>query len=66
MPSLPRITTIRVTTHGISQDAYEVIESEDGLYITIREAANRERQVRMLRSVVPKLVKVLREIKPTT
>jgi hypothetical protein len=63
MPSLPRITTIKVTMHGISHDAYEVVESEDGLYVTIREVGNRERQVRLPRSVVPKLVNVLTEIK---
>jgi hypothetical protein len=63
MPSLPKITTIKVITHGISHDAYEVVESEDGLYVTIRDVGNRERQVRLPRSVVPKLVKVLSEIK---
>ena len=63
MPSLPRITTIKVTTHGIAHDAYEVVESEDGLYVTIREVGNREHQVRLPRSAVPKLVKVLTEIK---
>jgi hypothetical protein len=65
MPSLPNIKTIRVTTHGVTHDAYEVVESEDGLYVTIREVSNRERQVRMLRSVVPQLVNTLREIKST-
>jgi len=63
MPSLPRFTTIKASTHGISHGAYEVVESEDGLYVTIRDVGNRERQVRLPRSVVPKLVKVLREIK---
>lgn len=63
MPTLPKITTIRTTSYGVAHDAYEVVESEDGLYVTIRESSNRERQVRLPRTVIPKLLKILREIK---
>jgi hypothetical protein len=57
MPNLPNIITLR-TGSGV----YEIVESEDGQYVTIREAGNRERQLRFERSAIPALVKELHKL----
>ena len=64
MPLLPRITTVRGSSHGSVQTADEIVESEDGFYVTIRDAHNRERQVRIERSALPALIGALRKIVP--
>jgi len=64
MPILPRITTVKGSSHGAFHGVYEIVESEDGLYVTIRDAHNRERQVRLERSAIPALVGALRKIHP--
>ena len=64
MPILPRITTVKGSSHGAFHGVYEIVESEDGFYVTIRDAHNRERQVRIERSALPALIGALRKIVP--
>lgn len=47
-----------------SRLTYEVVESEDGLSVTIRHAEDHEDNIVLIRSVIPTLVNVLREISP--
>ena len=53
--------------HGISagrHTLYEIVESEDGVSVVIREAENPDHQITLIRSVLPTLIEVLRGIKP--
>jgi hypothetical protein len=63
MPNLPKITTIKAECHGMYRPAFEVVESEDGVHVVIREAGNRERQIRLERAALPSLLNALRKIR---
>ncbi len=52
---------IRVITAG-RHDVYEVVKSEDGQRLTIREAQNHDHKIELISSVIPTLIQVLREI----
>lgn len=47
---------------GGSRPVYEVIESADEVSVTIRYAGDHKQQLTLLRSTVPSLADVLREI----
>ncbi len=51
---------IHTITAG-SREVYELVESEDGLYLTIRDAANHDHQIRLTSSVVPILIQALKK-----
>ena len=59
MPNFPNIITLR-TTSGV----YEIVNSEDGQYVTICEAGNRERQLKLERSAISDIVNELRKLDP--
>jgi len=59
MPNFPNIITLR-TTSGV----YEIVNSEDGQYVTISEAGNRERQLKLDRSAISAIVNELRKLDP--
>ena len=40
------------------------MNSEDGQYVTIREAGNRERQLKFARSAIPAIIEELRKLDP--
>jgi hypothetical protein len=44
---------------------YEIVESEDGLTITLRSADSPDNQLRMIRTAVGTLADALRRIEPT-
>jgi hypothetical protein len=47
---------------GGARPVYEVIESADEVSVTIRYAGDRKQQLTLLRSTVPSLAEVLKEI----
>lgn len=47
-----------------SKPCLEVVESEDGVSVIIRDAENHKESIVLMRSVIPTLVNVLREISP--
>jgi hypothetical protein len=59
MPNVPNIITVR-TSSGV----YEIVESEDGHHVTLREAGNRERQLKFESSAIPAIVTALRKLDP--
>ena len=59
MPNIPNIVTVR-TTSGV----YEIVNSEDGQYVTISEAANPERHLKLDRSAISDIVNELRKLDP--
>jgi len=55
--------------HSISAGStrlYEVVESEDGLLVTIREAEDHSHKIELIGSVLPTLIEVLQEIPKKT
>ena len=63
MPNLPKIITVKTEFHGTYRPVFELVESEDGRHVYIREAGNRERQIRLDRKALPSLVNALRKIR---
>ena len=57
MTSLPNIITLRAGSR-----VYEIVQSADGQYVTIREAGNRERQLKFERSAIPALANELHKL----
>lgn len=53
--------TIEVIKAG-SREIYEVVKSEDGLKITIREAGNHDRKIELISSVLPTLIQALQKM----
>ncbi len=52
---------IEVITAG-SHEVYEVVKSEDGLTITIREAGNHDHKIELISSVLPTLIRALKDM----
>jgi hypothetical protein len=48
-----------------TRPVYEIVESEDGLTITVRSADSPDNQLRMIRTAVGTLADALRKIEPS-
>lgn len=53
------------TIYAGSTPVYEIVESEDGLTITVRSAESPDNQLRMIRTAVGTLADALRRIEPS-
>lgn len=53
------------TIYAGSTPVYEIVESDDGLTITVRSADSPDNQLRMIRTAVGTLVDALRRIEPS-
>jgi len=53
------------TVYAGSTPVYEVVESEDGLTITVRSADSPDNQLRMIRTAVGTVADALRKIEPS-
>jgi bifunctional ADP-heptose synthase (sugar kinase/adenylyltransferase) len=47
-----------------SREVYEVVESGDGLLVTIRMAANHDHKIELANSAIPALIGALQKIAP--
>ena len=54
------------TIYAASTPVYEIVESEDGLTITVRSVESPDNQLRMIRTAVGTLADALRKIGPSS
>jgi hypothetical protein len=45
-----------------SRPVYEIVKSDDGLTVTIREAQNHEHKIDLISSVIPTLIRMLQKL----